>query len=191
MAIRRQIGLRDFHVCPLTDDPTGGQPTYDNPVKIPGIISANMTVERTNDSYYSDDGVEESFSSFSQITLEVEVSNLSLDERKLLLGVNTQNGGAISNKDDASKEVGIMFRSRRTNGQFRYVSLLKGKFIEPDENYGTEADSITAQTMTMTFTGVPLQSTGNYKLVVDEGEAGIPQDYLKDFFNEMRYELPA
>lgn len=190
MAIRRQIGLRDFHVCPLTSDIVGQDPVYESPVRIPGIISATMSVERTNDSYYSDDTVEESFSSFNQITLEVEVSNLSIAERKLLLGVQGANGGVFSNKDDASQEVGIMFRSRKTNGKFRYISLMKGKFVEPDENYGTEADSITAQTMTMTFTGIPLQSNGNYRLVVDEDEADVNADYIRDFFNEMRFEEP-
>lgn len=196
MATRRQIGLRDFHVCELTQDDNRGV-NYELPTKLPGIISATMSVERSNDSYYSDDIAEETFSSVANITLEVEVSNLSPKERGLLLGQSFSNGGALSGKDDAPKEFGVMFRSKKTNGKFRYVSLFKGKFTEPEENYATEADSITAQTMTLTFTAIPLINNGTYKMIVDEdGEdvgqiAGGADVYFQQFFQEMRYELPA
>ena len=88
MAIKRQIGIRDFHVAVLNEgtDVVGGTPTYEAPVLIPGIITATASTERTSDSFYSDDSVEDTYSSFNQITVELEVSNLSIEERALLLG---------------------------------------------------------------------------------------------------------
>ena len=57
MAIKRQISVRDFHVAILDDnsDIANGTPSYGEIIKIPGIITANCSTERTSDSFYSDD----------------------------------------------------------------------------------------------------------------------------------------
>ena len=190
MATKRQVGLKDFHVCKILTDEVGSGATYESPVRIPGIISATMSTERSTESYYSDDIVEETFSSFNSISLEVEVSNLSQSERALLLGQTVKKGVSAASADDTASEVGIMFRSKRTNGQYRYVALTRGKFVEPSESFATESDSLSPQTMTLTFTGIPLQCNGIYKITADEGETDLPSNYLKNFFTEMKWQLP-
>ena len=190
MATKRQVGLKDFHVCKLVSDTPGVGASYESPVRIPGIISATMSTERSTENYYSDDMVEETFSSFNSITLEVEVSNLSQAERALLLGQTVVKGVSAAATDDNASEVGIMFRSKRTNGEYRYVALTKGKFVEPSESFATESDSLSPQTMTLTFTGIPLQCNYIYKITADEGEESLPEGYLDSFFEEMRWELP-
>ena len=123
MSIKRQIGIRDFHVAVLNEntDIAGGTPTYETITKIPGIITATCSTERTSDSFYSDDTVEDTYSSFNQITVELEVSNLSIAERKLLLGQNTKKGVAVGNVDDTPNYV-------RVNSQNQVkVMLLKLK----------------------------------------------------------------
>ena len=109
MSIKRQIGIRDFHVAVLNEntDIAGGTPTYETITKIPGIITATCSTERTSDSFYSDDTVEDTYSSFNQITVELEVSNLSIAERKLLLGQNTKKGVAVGNVDDTPNYVAM------------------------------------------------------------------------------------
>ena len=191
MATKRQVGLKDFHVCKITSDTPGGGAVYESPVRIPGIISATMSTERSTENYYSDDIVEETFSSFNSISLEVEISNLSQSERALLLGQTVTKGVSAASADDTAKEVGIMFRSKRTDGKYRYVALTRGKFVEPSESFATESDSVSPQTMTLTFTGIPLQCNGIYKITADEGERDLPPDYLKNFFNEMKWQLPS
>lgn len=190
MATKRQVGLKDFHVCKITSDTPGVGAVYESPVRIPGIISATMSTERSTENYYSDDIVEETFSSFNSISLEVEISNLSQSERALLLGQTVTKGVSAASADDTAEEVGIMFRSKRTDGKYRYVALTRGKFVEPSESFATESDSVSPQTMTLTFTGIPLQCNGIYKITADEGESGLPSDYLKNFFQEMKWKLP-
>ena len=190
MATKRQVGLKDFHVCKIISDTPGEGAVYDSPVRIPGIISATMSTERSTENYYSDDIVEETFSSFNSISLEVEISNLSQSERALLLGQAVSKGVSAASADDTAEEVGIMFRSKRTDGKYRYVALTRGKFVEPSESFATESDSPAPQTMTLTFTGIPLQCNGIYKITADEGESDLPSDYLKTFFNTMKWELP-
>lgn len=191
MATKRQVGLKDFHVCKILTDEVGSGATYDTPVRIPGIISATMSTERSTENYYSDDIVEETFSSFNSISLEVEISNLSQSERALLLGQTVTKGVSAASANDTAKEVGIMFRSKRTDGKYRYVALTRGKFVEPSESFATESDSVSPQTMTLTFTGIPLQCNGIYKITADEGESDLPSDYLKNFFQEMKWQLPS
>ena len=191
MATKRQVGLKDFHVCKITSDTPGEGAVYESPVRIPGIISATMSTERSTENYYSDDIVEETFSSFNSISLEVEISNLSQSERALLLGQTVTKGVSAASANDTAEEVGIMFRSKRTDGKYRYVALTRGKFVEPSESFATESDSVSPQTMTLTFTGIPLQCNGIYKITADEGESGLPSDYLKNFFQEMKWQLPS
>ena len=191
MATKRQVGLKDFHVCKILTDEVGSGATYDTPVRIPGIISATMSTERSTENYYSDDIVEETFSSFNSISLEVEISNLSQSERALLLGQTVSKGVSAASANDTAEEVGIMFRSKRTDGKYRYVALTRGKFVEPSESFATESDSVSPQTMTLTFTGIPLQCNGIYKITADEGERDLPSDYLKNFFQEMKWQLPV
>ena len=191
MATKRQVGLKDFHVCKILTDEVGSGATYDTPVRIPGIISATMSTERSTENYYSDDIVEETFSSFNSISLEVEISNLSQSERALLLGQTVTKGVSAASANDTAEEVGIMFRSKRTDGKYRYVALTRGKFVEPSESFATESDSVSPQTMTLTFTGIPLQCNGIYKITADEGESDLPSDYLKNFFQEMKWQLPS
>ena len=189
MAIKRQIGLRDFHVAPIVTD-TSSETTYGDIVKIPGIISANISIERGTETYSSDDTIEEVISSLSSITVEVEVSNLSASERSLLLGQKVNKGAVASNVDDIAGEVAIMFRSQKTNGHYRYICLPKGKFSEPAESYATKTDSTTAQTLTMTFTGMQLNSNGNYKISVDSDEPGVDSSFVSSFFEAVKTDVP-
>ena len=191
MATKRQVGLKDFHVCKITSDTPGEGAVYESPVRIPGIISATMSTERSTENYYSDDIVEETFSSFNSISLEVEISNLSQSERALLLGQTVTKGVSAASANDTAEEVGIMFRSKRTDGKYRYVALTRGKFVEPSESFATESDSVSPQTMTLTFTGIPLQCNGIYKITADEGERELPPDYEKNFINVMKWKFQS
>lgn len=190
MAIRRQIGLKDFIVAPVETDVSGGETTHGEVVKIPGIISANITIERGADKLYSDDTTEDVIDYLSSITVEVEVANLSIKEREVLLGQKVVKGAAAGNIDDVANEVGIAFRSKKTNGKYRYVSIPKGKFSEPSESYSTATDGVTAQTITMTFTGMPLASNGNYKITVDEDSEDVDSTYVEKFLEKIQTKLP-
>ena len=170
MAYKRQISLKDLHVAKLTEgtDVVGGTPAYTNITKIKGAISASSSVNQSEESYYSDDSVEEVHVAVNSMTFEVEISNLSIEERALLLGQRTSGGMAAGNKDDMAPEVWVGFRSKRTDGTYRYVSLPKCKFSVPAEAYATEAESTTAQTITLTCNALPLICNGNYKITLDE-----------------------
>lgn len=191
MAIKRQIGLKDFTVAPLTAEPSGEKPTYGDVVKIPGIVNAKVTIERGSDKIYSDDTTEEVINYLSSISVEIEVANLSASERKLLLGQTVSKGVVAANVNDEAKEVGIMFRSRKTNGAYRYISIPKGKFSEPSEEYASKTDSTTAKTLTMTFTGMPLSYNGIYKITADDDETDIDREYINSFLTSMKFEIPT
>ena len=133
-----------------------------------------------------------------QNVVDVTFGNLNTEVNKFAenaidkfgLGQTVTKGVSAASANDTAKEVGIMFRSKRTDGKYRYVALTRGKFVEPSESFATESDSVSPQTMTLTFTGIPLQCNGIYKITADEGESGLPSDYLKNFFQEMKWKLP-
>ena len=81
MAYKRQISLKDLHVGKLTPgtDVVGGTPAYTNITSIKGAISASSSVNQSEESYYSDDAVEEVHVAVNSMTFEVEISNLSIE----------------------------------------------------------------------------------------------------------------
>lgn len=136
----RQIGLRDIHIAILkTDDATAT--TYDPPIKLERAISAKLSPKSNSDNIYSDDAVEDIIPAFEGVDVEIEVNQLSLTSRAKLQGAKVVKGVLIENKDDMPPTIALGFKSKKNNGKYRYVWLLKGKFELATDEYDTEAEN--------------------------------------------------
>lgn len=167
----RQIGLRDLHVAIITED-TVQNIAYEKPSKLERSITAKITPSTSSEKLYSDDSLEEVINSFDSIDVEFEINQLSLESRKLLQGSKLSNGVLVENKDDQAVDVAIAFRSKKSDGTFRYVWLLSGKFELNEDNFETIADKITAQSSTLKGTFKPREHDGNYRIIADEVKGG-------------------
>jgi len=54
-------------------------------------------------------------------------------------------GVLIESKDDLPPTIALGFKSKKNNGKYRYVWLLKGKFELVTDEYDTEAEKPKAQ----------------------------------------------
>lgn len=175
----RQVGLRDLHVAILTADETATI-TYEKPVLLERSISAKITPSTSSDSIYSDDSLEEIIGTFSSIDVEFEVNTLSLESRKLLQGAKLTKGALVENKDDIAPDVAIGFRSKKSNGQFRYVWLLSGKFQITEDEYATVAEKPDPKTATIKGTFKPRNHDGNFRIIADsDGKTTLAGDELQ------------
>ena len=89
-----QVGLRDLHYIKLKtdDEKTGVEYDYgtggtDKPKKIAGAISARISPSSNTATLYADDGPDEVASSLDEITVELNVKDLSLDVRPICWGI--------------------------------------------------------------------------------------------------------
>jgi len=144
-----QIGLSDLHYAILQSDTTSAA-TYETPVRIPGVITANINPNSSTDTLFADDGPSETAATLGQIELELSVSDLPLDVQAALLGHTLDANGILVRKaNDVPPWVAVGFKSLKSNGKYRFLWLLKGKFSVPELNHETKGDSINFQAPTI------------------------------------------
>ena len=164
----RVKGLSNISFAPLLTDVAGGTATYSPVIKCERSIKAKVTPKSNSEKTYSDDAVEDILTQFDSVEVEIELNNLSLATRALLLGSKIIKGNLIENKDDISPFVAMIFKGKMTDGKYRYVCLYKGKFELAGDEYDTDGEKIKTQTGTLKATFVARECDGNYKTIADE-----------------------
>jgi phi13 family phage major tail protein len=166
-----QIGLKDVHYALLTTDDVETGVTYEEPAPIIGAITANINPNASMETLFADDGPMETAASLGQIELELNVADLPLSVQAALLGHEAPTVGEIMRKaGDVPPWLALGFRSLKSNGKYRYVWLLKGKFMVPEQSHETKGDTITFQTPTINGSFVKRDFDDAYQLLGDEDE---------------------
>lgn len=166
------VGLSSLYYAKLTQDTSAGV-TYDTPAPIAGAITAKVSPKVTSDVLYADDGAAETASALGEIEVELQVKDLPLDIHAALLGHTLGEDGVLYQKNsDTPPYVAIGFKSLKSNGNYRYVWLLKGRFQPVEENYQTKEDKTTFQTPTIKGTFVMREKDGYWKITGDEDATG-------------------
>jgi phi13 family phage major tail protein len=166
-----RVGLKDLYYALLTSDASDGA-VYGTPVKITGAITANINPNSSNATLFADDGPMESASQLGNIELELNVADLTLAQQQVLLGHDTISGGTLYKKaTDTPPWLAIGFRSVKSNGSYRYVWLVKGKFREPEIVHETKDDSINFQTPTIVGQFVKRDYDDVWYVAADEDES--------------------
>ena len=167
-----RIGLKDLYYALLISDASDGS-TYGTPVQIVGAITANINPNSTNATLFADDGPMETASQLGLIELELNAADVPLAVQKVLLGADTMTEGRLKKKStDVPPWLAIGFRSIKSNGNYRYVWLVKGKFREPELNHETKGDAINFQTTTINGQFVKREFDEVWYMATDEDEAG-------------------
>jgi phi13 family phage major tail protein len=180
----RQVGLKDIHIALLTTDSLT-ETVYETPTKLERAVSAKITPKTNSENIYSDDAVEDVLNSFEGVEVEIELNQLSLLSRSIVQGAKVVKGILIENKDDLAPTLAMGFKSKKSNGKYRYVLLLKGKFEITADEFDTEADKPDAKTAKLTGTFYPRDFDGNYRFIVDEDSEGIDQAVIDSWFTSV------
>ncbi|KAF5029262.1 hypothetical protein DSECCO2_650440 [anaerobic digester metagenome] len=177
----RQIGLRDIHIALLTkDDATGA--TYAVPTKLERAVGAKLSPKVNSENIYSDDTVEDIIAAFDSVDVEIELNQLSLTSRATLQGAKVVKGVLIESKDDIVPTLALGFKSKKHNGKYRYVWLLKGKFELVTDEYDTEAEKPSPKSAKLKGTFFSRDFDGNFRFIADEDESGIDLTIITGWF---------
>jgi phi13 family phage major tail protein len=183
----RQIGLRDIHIAVLqTDDNTAT--TYDTPIKLERAINAKLSPKFNSENIYSDDAVEDIITAFEGVDVEIEVNQPSLTSRAKLQGAKVVKGVLIENKDDMAPTIALGFKSKKNNGKYRFVWLLKGKFELATDEYDTEAEKPKAQSAKLKGKFYSRDFDGNYRFIADEDAQDIDATIISSWFTAVPVE---
>lgn len=188
-----RIGVSNFHYALMkTEDTLTTPPTYDKPVSSPGVMSININPNASIDTLFADDGPFETATTIGQVEVELQKAALTTSDKAALLGKTVDSkGGLISSSTDIPPWVGISFKSLKSNGNYRYCWLYKGKFTDPEDNNETKGDSINWQSDTITgnFARLVYEATVDgkkksfYKYEMDEDDTDIDENTVATWFD--------
>lgn len=180
----RQMGLKDIHIAVLTKD-ISSSATYETPEKLERAISAKISPKSNTENIYSDDSVEDVIAAFEGIDVEIELNQLSLTSRAKLQGAKVVKGVLIENKNDIAPTIALGFKSKKTNGKYRYIWLLKGKFELTSDEYDTEAEKPNPKSAKLSGKFFPRDFDGNYRFIVDEDGTGVDTSIVQGWFTKV------
>ncbi len=166
-----KVGVSNFYYALNTAD-TISAATYSTPVKIAGLISADIKTGSDTATLFADNGPAETATAMGEITVDIELRDLSLEDQAALLGHKIVAGVMESNADDVAPYVAVLFESLKSNGKKRFVKLLKGKFAEPDDTNKTKEDKISFQTQKISGKFIIRDFDGAWKKTTDEDATG-------------------
>lgn len=164
-----RIGCDNLVYVPMTtEDTTTTEPVYGTVVPAPGVMSININPNGSQETLFADDGPMETASTLGKIEVEIQKAELTTQNKADLLGHQVDaKGGLIYGDSDVAPWHAIGFRTLKSNGNYRYVWLYKGKFTEPEDANETKGDSISFQNDTISgqFTRLNKSYTVNGKTV--------------------------
>lgn len=164
-----QIGLADLHVAILKKDATDGV-EYETPIKLAPAVSASLTSNVDSAIDYGDDGPVETASSFGGVEVEIETTQLNVEQQALLLGQKYENGLLVNSSTAVPPYLALGFKSRKADGSFLFVWLYKGKFESVDRQLQTKGESVEFQHPTIRGTFVKRDFDDNYQVSGDSSD---------------------
>lgn len=173
---------------------------YDTPVALPGLMSIGINPNTESATAFYDDGPAEAATTLGAIDVTIQKSALGTKEAATLLGHSMdENGMVIYGASDKAPEGALGFRTMKSDGTYKYCWLLKGVFVDGEENNETKGDSINFQAdeltgnfakvnkkfdVTDTITGETKQ-TQPWRVMVDAGAEGVSDELVRQWFNQV------
>ncbi len=147
---RPLIGLDMFYYAIMTQDDSSAV-TYNAVVRVNNAVSLSVNPNSQIMPFFADDGPREVFSQVGEVDVSIMVADLPPADYAALVGATYHTGtGVIDYPVSASApDVAIGFRAKKTNGAYRYVWLLKGKFGVPNMEHQTQEGSVNFQSQTI------------------------------------------
>ena len=147
-------GVDNLYVAEVTKDDSTGY-TTETPVKLAPVAEIGKTVESSSEAHYYDNKALIVINSegADEITLTIAPPELEM-LAKITGRTYDATTGMLIDSVRNNKYFAIMYRTKGTDGKYRYVSRLKGQFNIPDETNATENDGTDTNNTQITFTGI-------------------------------------
>lgn len=146
-------GIDKFYFAEVTQDDAEGY-VCSTPIHIP-VQEVGKSTDSASEAHYYDNKAMIVVNSESADTITLTLAPPALDELAKLIGKSFDaTTGMMVDSPRQNKYFAIMYRTKGTDGAYRYVSRLKGQFNIPDENYQTEDNGTDTNNTQIEFTGI-------------------------------------
>lgn len=181
---KRIAGFSNPHIALLVAD-SAEAITYAKPEKLARGVKATVDPKTSSDKTYSDDVVEDIFNDFESIDVGLDINTLSNADRAKIQGSTIVKGMILDSKNDEAPFLALGFKALKTNGKYRYVWLLKGKFALASDDYETQKEKRDPKTQSLKSEFVPREKDGYWRFMVDEDDEGVDAETITNWFTEV------
>ena len=146
-------GVDNFYFAEVIEDDSTAY-SCGTPVHIP-VQEVGKTTDSSSEAHYYDNKAMIVVNSESADTITLTLAPPALDKLAQLTGKSFDaTTGTMIDSPRQNKYFAIMYRTKGTDGGYRYVSRLKGQFNIPEETVQTENDGTDTTNTQIEFTGI-------------------------------------
>lgn len=146
-------GVDQFHFAEVIQDDENGY-VCSAPIHIP-VQEIGKSTDSSAEAHYYDNKAMIVVNSESADTITLTLAPPTLQQLTQMIGKSfDSNTGMMVDSPRQNKYFAIMYRTKGTDGKYRYVSRLKGQFNIPEETISTENDGTDTSNVEIEFTGI-------------------------------------
>lgn len=147
-------GVDKLYVAEVIKDDADGY-VCGTPIHLAPVAEIGKTTDSSSDAHYYDNKAMIVINSESADTISITMAPPELKKLAMIIGKSfDESTGMMIDSPRQNKYFAIMYRTKGTDGQYRYVSRLKGQFTIPEETSATEDDGTDANNTSCEFTGI-------------------------------------
>lgn len=166
-------GVDNLYVAKVLRD-TAEEFTCDTPVKLAPVAEVGKSTDSSNEAHYYDNKALIVVGSESSDTISLTVAPPELKMLSDIIGRSfDEETGMMVESPRSNDYYALMYRTKGTDGKYRYVSRLKGQFSIPEETNATENDGTDTNNTSIEFTGIYTEhefTKGKYDSVAKKWE---------------------
>jgi phi13 family phage major tail protein len=151
---KSKIGLDNLYIAEVTADSAAAY-TADTPAWLAPAAEASQEPSTAFQIQYADDQPYDVATSEGETKLALKITGLDLETLAMITGkVFDDTTGRMYDNGGIAPFMALGFRSKKSNGSYRYYWYLKGKFDMPKEAVATLADKPDPKTLDLSFTAI-------------------------------------
>ena len=129
--------------------------SFDEPKYLAPIAELGKTTEASSEAHYYDNKALVSLSSEGADELTLSLSAIPIDVLAEITGKYFDESlGMMAENSGIAPDIALLYRTKGTDGEYRYVTRYKMKASIPEETVSTEDDGTEANGQELTLTGV-------------------------------------
>jgi phi13 family phage major tail protein len=174
------VGLKDLYIAEVTEDSldayTAGTPAYFAPA-----VTATSEAAVNRKTQYADDQAFEASSSEGETKVTLEVTNIPLSILASITGrVFDSATKQLWDNGGTPPYYALGFKSKKSNGSYRYFWYQKGRFDMPSDDMASQSDTPDPKTTKIVFTALKTVhqfdlgsvDDGVKRVIIDEDVSG-------------------
>lgn len=147
-------GVDSLYVAEVTQDDKSGY-VAGTPIYLAPVAEVGKSTDSQSEAHYYDNKAMIVVNSESADTITITIAPPVLEKLAMVTGKSFDAAtGMMVDSPRQNKYFALMYRTKGTDGKYRYVCRLKGQFNIPDETSATENDGTDTNNVEIEYTGI-------------------------------------